>query len=156
MRNNSFFKIVFLVLAGLTGVLMLGLLLFIANGKSIDPDFPPYMGVFFTAGMLLIAGILGAIGVFTYKDASKHGMDPWMWTTIVVFVPNLLGLIIYLIARNSGNNNKNICSSCKKPVSSEFKLCPYCGSQLCINCPECSRQVSAEWNLCPYCSARLK
>ncbi|MBZ9633778.1 PLDc N-terminal domain-containing protein [Clostridium sp. FP1] len=28
-------------------------------------------------------------------------MDPWLWTTVVIFVPDLIGLIIYLIVRNS-------------------------------------------------------
>jgi DNA-directed RNA polymerase subunit RPC12/RpoP len=156
MKRSSLFKVIYFILAGLIGLLMLGFLGFGIAGKSIDPDFPTFMTFYFAIGALLAAAIISAISVFVYKDASKRGMDPWMWMTIAVFVPNLIGLIIYIIVRKNTNSYEYRCINCNKPVSSEFNVCPYCGSALNVRCPECGRKVSSEWTLCPYCSKKLK
>jgi Predicted nucleic acid-binding protein, consists of a PIN domain and a Zn-ribbon module len=155
MRNNSFYKVIFWILASLFGLLLLGFLGFTLMGRSIDPDFPIFMTFYFTIIFVIIVSVLFALAVFTYRDASKRGMDPWMWMVIVVFLPNFIGLIIYLIVRKS-NTYEKICINCKKPVNPEFKLCPYCGAELNKHCPECGREISNEWTVCPYCSASLK
>jgi RNA polymerase subunit RPABC4/transcription elongation factor Spt4 len=117
---------------------------------------PPYPGIFRTPlYIIFIAAVISALAFFTYKDASKQGMDPWMWMTIVVFLPNFIGLIIYLIVRKNLTYEKK-CINCGKPVSGEFKLCPYCGAELNVRCPGCNREISSEWNVCPYCSMNLK
>jgi RNA polymerase subunit RPABC4/transcription elongation factor Spt4 len=77
-----------------------------------------------------------------------------MWATIVVFVPNLIGLIIYFITRSS--SQRVVCPTCRRPVGKDYAMCPYCGSPIENKCPGCGRGVSVEWNLCPYCSAKLK
>lgn len=44
------------------------------------------------------------------------------------------------------------CPSCQKPVSPEFKLCPYCGQNLnSNNCSKCGRELQPEFKMCPYC-----
>ena len=49
-----------------------------------------------------------------------------------------------------------LCPTCKRPVSSEHKFCPYCASPLKIKCPSCGRDVKSDFNVCPYCAAPLK
>ena len=156
MQKKSFFKILFWVLSAAIGALLISILGLITMGKSIDPDFPTFMIFYFIIIFIFVAAILTALAVFVYRDALKRGMDPWMWMTIVVFVPNLIGLIIYLVVRKNNTNYEKICISCKKPVNNDFKLCPYCGCDLNIHCPECGREVSDEWGVCPYCSKILK
>lgn len=155
MQRKSFFKTVFLVLSGLFGTLLLFSLVLAVVGRQIDPGMPISMSIFLTLAFIFVAAILVATAVFVYKDAPKHGMDPWMWMTIAVFVPNLIGLIIYLIVRKNNTYEKQ-CINCQKPVNSEFKLCPYCGSEFNTRCPECGREVSKEWVVCPHCSKNLK
>jgi RNA polymerase subunit RPABC4/transcription elongation factor Spt4 len=154
MVKKSFFKTIFWILTALVAALITGVAALMAVNISADPDFPGYMIVYFVLVFAVIAAVMTALAVFTYRDARKHGMDPWMWVTIVVFVPNLIGLIIYLITRS--NSQKAVCPTCRRPVGKDFTLCPYCGSAIESKCPGCGRGVSVEWNLCPYCSAKLK
>lgn len=156
MKKSSFFKVIYIILAVLIGLVILGFMALGIAGKSIDPDFPAVMTYCFIIGALVFAAIMSAISVFVYKDATKRGMDPWMWMTVAVFVPNLIGLIIYIIVRKNSSSYEYRCINCNKPVSSEFNLCPYCGSELNVSCPGCGRKVSSEWAVCPYCSKKLK
>jgi cytochrome bd-type quinol oxidase subunit 2 len=156
MRKYSFFKVIFWIIAGLLGSLLLGAIVLAITGKSIDPEMPTFMVYYLTIAFLLVAAVLTALAVFVYNDASKRGMDPWMWMTIVVFIPNLIGLIIYIIVRKNTNSYEYKCINCNKPVSSEFSICPYCGSELNARCPGCGRKISSEWMLCPHCSKKLK
>ena len=38
-----------------------------------------------------------AMIVWVYRDAKIHTDNPWLWTLIVIVVPNFIGLIIYLL-----------------------------------------------------------
>lgn len=92
------------------------------------------------------------VAPLVYKDAKRRGMDPWLWATVATFVPFLIGVIIYLVARSNG---RATCESCGRPIRSEFKACPYCGHTREHVCPQCSRPVAPDWKLCPYCEHRL-
>ena len=85
--------------------------------------------------MLILFGILilfiGVtfilLGTWTYKDAKKRNLDAGLWTTIVLLVPNLMGLIIYfLVARRYEAIKCNKCSS-TVPASSHY--CMNCGNE---------------------------
>ncbi|MBG9792217.1 hypothetical protein ABD76_06760 [Paenibacillus dendritiformis] len=56
--------------------------------------------VLFPGALLAMAALVLGIGRFIYKDAARHGMDPWLWATIAVYVPNLIGVILYFVARS--------------------------------------------------------
>jgi RNA polymerase subunit RPABC4/transcription elongation factor Spt4 len=92
------------------------------------------------------------VAPLVYKDAKKRSMDPWLWATVATFIPFLIGIVIYLVARSNG---RATCESCGRPIRSEFKACPYCGHTREHVCPQCSRPVSPDWKLCPYCAHRL-
>ena len=47
------------------------------------------------------------------------------------------------------------CPKCKKGISSEFTLCPYCGETLKFDCKKCGKQVSPEFVICPFCGEKL-
>jgi RNA polymerase subunit RPABC4/transcription elongation factor Spt4 len=103
---------------------------------------------------LLIFGTIYLVGRFVFKDSRQRGMDPWLWTTVAIFVPNLIGLIIYLVVRNS--YTKKICKGCGKPIDEHFINCPFCGYRLKENCNSCGCAVDPEWNICPKCGVKLK
>jgi len=60
------------------------------------------------------------------------------------------------------------CFGCNKPISAEFKMCPYCGRQVTSeppptastqetkSCPSCGGSVQAEFKLCPYCGHKIE
>ncbi|MDR1002154.1 MAG: zinc ribbon domain-containing protein [Oscillospiraceae bacterium] len=103
------------------------------------------------AAIVILIPIL--IGVYVYHDAKKRGMDAVLWALVAVLVPSFVGLIIYLIIRS--NNPNRDCPNCKKPVSDEYALCPYCGVPLKETCPSCQASVDRSWKLCPKCGEEL-
>lgn len=59
----------------------------------------------------------------------------------------------------AGNNIASVykCPHCNKDVDQNWKVCPYCGSDIGITkCPKCEFTVSASWMFCPYCKEKLK
>lgn len=93
------------------------------------------------------------IGVFVYRDASDRGMNALLWTIVAVFVPSLLGLIIYLIFRE--NYSSLSCAGCGERVRPEFISCPSCGADLKDKCPSCGMAVEPHYKVCPNCSRTL-
>ncbi len=69
-----------------------------------------------------------AIGVFVYKDAEGRGMNGLIWALIVVFVPSFIGLIVYVLIRESQSGY--ICGNCHAPVKDNQDFCPNCGTSL--------------------------
>lgn len=103
--------------------------------------------------MITILAIPVLVGVYVYKDAKKHNMDAVLWTLIAILVPGFVGLIIYLVVRS---NDVNVnCPKCKKPISYEYSLCPYCGEQLKEFCPNCNSPLENGWVTCPKCGSKL-
>ena len=50
---------------------------------------------------------------------------------------------------------ENLCPQCKKSVSKNFALCPYCGVKLKKNCPSCGKELQPDFKLCPYCGKQV-
>ncbi|UCF57493.1 MAG: Flp pilus assembly complex ATPase component TadA [Deltaproteobacteria bacterium] len=49
-----------------------------------------------------------------------------------------------------------ICSQCSKPVSLDFKDCPFCKHPLVPTCSSCGRIVQPDWVVCPHCTVDLR
>ncbi|MDR0890220.1 MAG: zinc ribbon domain-containing protein, partial [Oscillospiraceae bacterium] len=91
------------------------------------------------------------IGIYIYRDAKARHMDAVLWTLVALLVPSFIGLIIYLIIR--GNASNLACPRCKKPVSAQYALCPYCGVNLKASCPRCGAPVDGAF--CQKCGASV-
>lgn len=104
-------------------------------------------------GVVLILHI--ALGVYVYKDAPKYKMDRLLWVLIVVLVPNLMGLIIYLIVRSNKRTTK-VCVGCGNNIDKDFKVCPYCSHDTTMHCKNCGKEINEDWVVCPYCKKALK
>ena len=67
------------------------------------------MALFFVslAGIILsVFTMVAFLGLWTYKDAQvKSEQSPGLWVLLVLFVPNMLGLIIYLLV---GRTKKDV------------------------------------------------
>ncbi|MDF9840659.1 MULTISPECIES: PLDc N-terminal domain-containing protein [unclassified Paenibacillus] len=109
----------------LTAVVVLGFgVFFIVMAPSMYEVFSDDYGwILVIAGLTLLYIALNVlIAVFIYKDASRRKMNPWLWMLAVIYIPNFIGLLLYLFARrrqhipaaaDPGNN----------PVQ-----CPHCGN----------------------------
>jgi len=128
----------------------------LADYKAANGDISAIIPIFIILPIvfLLVFGFMYNVGNFVFKDSQKKGMDPWLWTSMALFIPNFIGLIIYLIVRNT--NNKKICNKCGRPVDEEFISCPFCGNKLKESCASCGATVELNWNICSKCGVNLK
>ncbi len=155
MKTNPF-KIFFIILSVMIGLIMA--FSFFAVGSvmiSGNPDGSEIHVITFpvvAAFIIVIVAIMALIAILVFRDAKKRGMNPWLWATVATFVPNLLGVVIYLIVRYTF---KTPCPSCGHGLQGDFNICPYCGAKLKVNCPSCGKEVSDEWKICPYCGDSL-
>ncbi len=93
------------------------------------------------------------IGIFVYRDARQRGMEPVLWTVVAVLVPYFIGLVAYLIARQSQSRR---CGSCGAGVPGDAVFCPRCGAPLSVRCPSCEQPVPEGAAFCPVCGAGLR
>jgi RNA polymerase subunit RPABC4/transcription elongation factor Spt4 len=116
------------------------------------PDAGGELLVLLVPALLLLIAYLTLVPTLVYRDASRRGLNPWLWATVATFVPNLIGVIIYLIMRTQVSR---ACVSCGKGIKADFKVCPYCGETQEHLCPKCEATVAVEWKVCPHCGQQL-
>lgn len=153
-ENNNKFKTIFWII---TSFIILGIAsmatIVIASGAITEEDIMPSIIVGVFCLFVLLIPII--IGILVYKDAKRLQMNPWMWTLIAMYVPNLIGLIIYLVVR-SNENKKSRCIDCGATLESDYNICPNCGHQLADVCSNCGRYVKKGFSKCPYCGKDLE
>ena len=113
-----------------------------------------------------------SIVAWTYRDIRDRSRDAafQVVAVLLVLVFNVLGLVIYLILRPRETlaeayarsleeeallqelEEQGICPSCKRYITAEFVVCPYCRTQLKEPCIKCGRPLSFNWLACPYCT----
>ena len=113
-----------------------------------------------------------SIVAWTYRDIRDRSRDAafQVVAVLLVLVFNVLGLVIYLILRPRETlaeayarsleeeallqelEEQGICPSCKRYVTADFVICPYCRTQLKEPCIKCGRPLSFNWLACPYCT----
>jgi len=85
--------------------------------------------------------------VWVYKDAEKRGANGALWVIIVFFL-SIIGLIIYLVVRPSGNQNQPTGGYAPPPAQSN--------ASNDRRCPNCGRGIPMDANVCPYCGKRFE
>jgi hypothetical protein len=101
--------------------------------------------------LLVLAGLVGAIG-YVYGDSKRRGMNPTLWTLVVIFVPNFIGFIVYFLVREPIKGN---CSACGRTVSTKAAFCPHCGHALKPHCPYCKIELEEDHQFCPGCGKNV-
>ena len=114
---------------------------------------------------LALAGVITAVAVmfsallfmlgYVYRDAKRRGMQPGLWTILVLILSGstfFIGLIIYLLVREP---LPYTCPQCAATVNARFNFCPNCKYNLHPACPQCQREVSDNDKFCPFCATEL-
>ena len=107
-----------------------------------------------TAGMFALSCFLFILG-YVYRDAKRRGMNPVLWTLLVLLLSGpyvFIGLIVYLLIRDP---LPYTCPQCSTIVSARFNFCPNCKYNLHPACAHCQREVADTDKFCPYCAAEL-
>ncbi len=92
---------------------------------------------------------------YVYRDAKRRGMNPVLWTLLVLLMSGpytFIGLIVYLLIRDP---LPYTCPQCAASVSARFNFCPTCKCNLRPACPHCQREISDSDRFCPYCATEL-
>jgi RNA polymerase subunit RPABC4/transcription elongation factor Spt4 len=133
----------------------------------------PFVPLWSVSFVFLVVWI--AVIIWVYKDAERRGMSGLLWS-LLVFIGNLIGLLIYLIVRqdhplreeqsalvgeppaatSSAETKKTVCPACQKPVEENFAFCPHCGASVQPVCKSCGKPADSSWKVCPHCGAPLK
>jgi Double zinc ribbon/Phospholipase_D-nuclease N-terminal len=85
---------------------------------------------------------------YVNRDAKRRGMSPTLWTLICLFVPNLIGFILYFLLRKSLPTQ---CPGCGFTVNESFRFCPRCHYALAPVCSSCGQPIKNDYACCPYC-----
>ncbi|KUP21267.1 PLDc N-terminal domain-containing protein [Paenibacillus sp. DMB5] len=109
----------------LTAIVVLGFgAFFVVMAPSIKEVFEDDYGwLTVIAGLMLLYLALNVlIAVFIYKDASRRKMNPWLWMLAVIYIPNFIGLLLYLFARRRQH------TAAPADPGSNLVQCPHCGN----------------------------
>ncbi|HLW80838.1 MAG TPA: zinc ribbon domain-containing protein [Candidatus Acidoferrales bacterium] len=120
-----------------------------------DPDmgkWPRWGQALFVYGIFLFVVALVALIGYVYGDAKRRGMRYVMWTLLAIFVPDLIGVILYFILRDPLPAE---CPGCHASVFAKFAFCPHCGTATRPVCPQCGKALEPAWVNCGYCGTKL-
>lgn len=116
-------------------------------------DLPPWARSMLFAGVGVIVGIMVMLFGYVHGDAKRRGMRPVLWVLLAIFVPNLIGVVLYFILRDP---ILVPCHSCGETVEPGYAFCPCCATPVKPACPSCQKPVETEWANCAFCGANLK
>lgn len=114
------------------------------------PPIPALVAVGLLGGLLL--GALVLLFGYVNADAKRREMHSTLWTLIAIFVPYLIGVVVYFLVREPLPFN---CPQCGAVVTARFNFCPSCKYNLRPACPQCKREVRSDDKYCPYCAEEL-
>lgn len=78
--------------------------------------------------VIIIFGVQIFLALWTYTDAKSKNLNAFLWTVIVLFVPNLLGLLLYFLVGRT--TPAVICCHCGAKIPATSKFCPNCGAEV--------------------------
>jgi len=125
----------------------------------LDPlvDQPTAVRILAMAGIVTAIAIPAAAFIFLIGyiggDAKRRGMSPTLWVVVSIFIPYLIGIIIYFLVREPRSQP---CGRCGQTISARFNFCPNCQFNVRPNCPQCRREVYPDDRFCPYCGSNLE
>ncbi len=110
--------------------------------------------------------------VWVYRDVKMRTNDPfsqWVAVILVGFFA-IPGLIVYLVIRPQETitdayersleaeailqelqADATSCQNCRRPIESDYTICPHCRAMLREPCKSCAKPVRVTWIACPYC-----
>jgi len=137
------------VIAAVTWVLMQVVLIVVIPNHLHPKDLPPMpLWSILTALMGVIVAVVILMVGYVNVDSRRRGMNPLLWTLLVIFVPKALGFIAYFLLRKP---LMLPCPKCATPVGADFRYCPKCGYAVSPMCSHCGRSIQQDHVCCPYC-----
>ncbi len=89
---------------------------------------------------------------YIYGDAKRRRMRHVMWMLLAIFIPNLIGVLLYFLLRDP---LPAPCPKCGKVADGTYTFCPHCGTELARSCAVCHRMIEPGWDNCAYCGTKL-
>jgi hypothetical protein len=87
---------------------------------------PPVIGL----GGGLVVGALVAFWLlclgYVFADSRRRAMPAVLWVLVCIFIPNLLGFLLYFALRRPLGSP---CSNCGQLIAAEQRFCSWCGNQ---------------------------
>jgi hypothetical protein len=87
---------------------------------------------------------------YVYVDAKLRAMRYVMWTLLAIFIPYMIGVILYFLLRDPVPTP---CPKCAFMARGSFSFCPRCGTELFRVCRVCNKKLDSGWVNCAYCGA---
>jgi membrane protease YdiL (CAAX protease family) len=120
-------------------------------GSSSDRQiFPLAIFMFVAAFVSLMFTVVIAASRFVYVDARRRGMNPVLWTLVVIFVPYFVGLVVYLVVRSPLPLH---CQCCNAILNQNMSFCPQCGKVLKRQCINCHVSLEVSDRFCSNCGS---
>ena len=135
----------------------------------------PTIQTIFRATILYVGLIWLAAAYWAYRDLRQRTANPLLpygaAAAIILFTPLFfpLAVILYRIVRPPETvseaseralaeeamlvevEKQHHCAACRRPIESDWLICPHCRTRLRRVCSSCGRLVEADWALCAYC-----
>ncbi|HEV2492329.1 MAG TPA: zinc ribbon domain-containing protein [Terriglobia bacterium] len=129
----------------------------VANAaEPIFPEFRRDLGALAAAGITTAAAIGASLFLFLfcyiYMDARRRGMKAGLWLLLAIFVPDLIGVLIYFLMRDPLPLN---CPQCGAVGNARYNYCPSCGQNYRPTCPQCKQEARPGDHYCPNCAYDL-
>lgn len=115
-----------------------------------SPPSVPWRYVIALLPGTLLGLTLLAVG-YVNRDAKRRGMNVALWT-LLCFLPNAIGFILYFLLRHPLQIN---CPQCGASLSQSFNFCPQCKYNLHPACPKCQHTIHPGDKYCPNCALEL-
>lgn len=100
------------------------------GANSINGMSPVVLASAIGLGLGLLIGIFVATWLlclgYVYSDAGRRAMPAVLWILLAIFIPNLLGFLLYFALRRPLGSP---CPSCGQLIAAEQRFCSWCGSQ---------------------------
>ncbi len=118
-----------------------------------QPDAPPRLVTALLGFVLAIvfAGWMLLVG-YVHNDAGRRGMNKWIWTAIVLLIPNAIGFILYLLARKQLLID---CANCGYLIQPNYRFCPKCAAPRLAACGHCNTPIQPGDLYCNNCGRML-
>jgi Phospholipase_D-nuclease N-terminal len=106
----------------------LGVIAGFYSGSAPNHSSLPFSGPGAGLGFGSLAGVLLAAWVtclgYVYADARRRAMPPILWTLVAIFIPNLLGFLLYFAIRRP---IAQTCVECGQVITADHRFCSWCG-----------------------------
>jgi hypothetical protein len=122
----------------------------LVEGEPIHPLLVGFFLLTALAGAFLALFIL-LVG-YVWADAKRRQMNAVLWVLMAIFIPNLIGVILYFILRDP---LPLPCPSCSTPAGKDQAFCAACGTAVRKACPECREPLKNGWTHCGHCGATV-